>query len=73
MAASLVKFWERGFKFYFAFCLMAFTLLILLMNLPRMGLLANRAGGIQPAPAENPETAPVVSSSPPNEAVAEAL
>jgi hypothetical protein len=36
MAPITKNLWERGFKIYFAFCLLVFTLLIVLINVTRV-------------------------------------
>ncbi len=61
MTSKLAKFGQRAFKFYFAFCLMTFALLVLLMNLPRMKLHSRQDSTIQPTPIETSEPSPVVS------------
>jgi hypothetical protein len=36
MAQLIKKVWSHGFKLYFAFCLLSFTLIILLINVTRV-------------------------------------
>lgn len=44
MTEIIKWFWDRFFKIYFAFCLLFFALLVLLMNLPRV--LAEEPSGL---------------------------
>lgn len=66
MTESLKRIFSRYFKFYFAFCLLGFTLLILLMNLPRVladNPKISRDKAPAPAPVEYPQDPPIVSVS----------
>lgn len=60
MTEILKKLFDRYFKFYFAFCLLGFTILILLMNLPRV--LADEkkeSSNPTPTPIASPEVGPI--------------
>lgn len=56
VSETLKRLFDRYFKFYFAFCLLGFVLLILLMNIPRV-LADEQPDGhtTNPIPVESPE------------------
>jgi hypothetical protein len=51
MARLFKKAWSHGFKLYFAFCLLSFTLLILLINVTRV-FAAESLAALPSAPPE---------------------
>lgn len=59
MAPILKKAWRHGFKIYFAFCLLTFTLLILLINATRLFAYEVPAAPVK-APAVEEKTANAV-------------
>jgi hypothetical protein len=60
VSETLKRIFDRYFKFYFAFCLLGFALLILLMNIPRV-LADEQPDGptVNPTPVESIEEEPI--------------
>ena len=58
MAQIARKLWNNGFKIYFAFCLLSFTLLILLINVTRVFGAETPVHPVK-SPAKETQAAPV--------------